>query len=51
MLTMRHWLASFAVGLFLFGAVQSASAATLERGPYLQTPTAVSMVVKWNTKS
>jgi hypothetical protein len=49
MLTIRLWLASFAVGLFLIGAAQSASAAALERAPYLQTPTSASMVVKWRT--
>jgi hypothetical protein len=49
MLTVRHYLASFVVGLFLIGAVQTAAAATLERGPYLQTPTSASMVLKWRT--
>jgi hypothetical protein len=49
MLTMKHYLAGFAVGLLLFGAAQPASAAVLERGPYLQTPTSASMVLKWRT--
>ncbi|NKB49626.1 MAG: DNRLRE domain-containing protein [Alphaproteobacteria bacterium] len=49
MLTMRHYLASLAVGLLLFGGVQTGAAAVLERGPYLQTPTASSMVLKWRT--
>ncbi|NNE83637.1 MAG: hypothetical protein HKN28_06670, partial [Alphaproteobacteria bacterium] len=46
---MKHYLASFAVGLLLFGAAQPTSAAVLERGPYLQTPTSASMVLKWRT--
>ena len=49
MRTVRHYVASFAVGLFLIGAVQAASAQTLLRGPYLQTPTSASMVLKWRT--
>ncbi|MCZ6587095.1 MAG: DNRLRE domain-containing protein [Alphaproteobacteria bacterium] len=46
---MRHYLATVAVGLFLFGTAQSASAEVLLRGPYLQTPTSSSMVLKWRT--
>lgn len=49
MLMLKHYLASFAVGLLLLGAAQPASAAVLERGPYLQTPTPESMVLKWRT--
>jgi hypothetical protein len=49
MLKMKHYLASLAVGLLLLGTAQPASAAVLERGPYLQTPTSASMVLKWRT--
>ena len=46
---MRIWLAALAVGLLLIVVAQTASAAALKRGPYLQTPTASSMVLKWRT--
>ena len=49
MLRMRYFLASFAVGLFFISAAPTASAETLLRGPYLQTPTSSSMVLKWRT--
>lgn len=49
MLNMRYYLATVTVGLFLFSAAQSASAEVLLRGPYLQTPTSSSMVLKWRT--
>lgn len=46
---MRIWLAALAVGLLLIVVAQTASSAALKRGPYLQTPTASSMVLKWST--
>jgi len=46
---MRVWLTGLAVGLLIIAVVQTASATVLERGPYLQTPTSSSMVVKWRT--
>lgn len=46
---MRIWLAALAVGLLLIVVALTASAAALKRGPYLQTPTASSMVLKWST--
>lgn len=46
---MRVWLTGLAAGLLLIVVAQSASPTVLERGPYLQTPTSSSMVVKWRT--
>lgn len=46
---MRNWLTGLAVGLLLIAVVQPASSTELERGPYLQTPTPSSMVLKWRT--
>ena len=49
MINVRPWLAGFAVSLLLFAAPHAASAAVLERGPYLQMPTSSSIVLKWRT--
>ena len=49
MFKMRPLLAGFAAGLLLIGAALNATAADLQRGPYLQTPTSTSMVLKWRT--
>ena len=48
MVKVRLWVGALVVGLLLVNMGQS-SAATLERGPYLQMTTPTSIIVRWRT--
>lgn len=46
----KHLLSCFVFVALLLAAAAELSAATLERGPYLQQPSASQMVIRWRTR-